>query len=91
MQEHILTVDDAMKPAERRVRIFRNGANRALRIPRDLDFEGDVALIRKEGDALVVRPERRPGLLALLESWEPLDEAFPLIEDNPASLDDVDL
>jgi hypothetical protein len=35
-------------------------------------------------------PVRRPSLLELVASWEPLDEDFPEIEDPPP-LDDVDL
>jgi virulence-associated protein VagC len=30
-----------MKEAERRVRLFRNGRNQALRIPRELELEGE--------------------------------------------------
>jgi antitoxin VapB len=75
---------------ERIVRLFRNGRNQALRIPRDLELPGNEALLRKEGDRLVVEPVRRPSLLELAASWEPLDEDFPEIEDPPP-LDDVDL
>ncbi len=38
----------------------------------------------------VQKPSQRPSLLALLASWEPLDEDFPEIDDLPP-LDDVDL
>lgn len=75
---------------ERIVRLFRNGRNQALRIPRDLELPGNEALIRKEGNRLVVEPVRRRSLLELAASWEPLDEDFPEIED-PLPLDDVDL
>ena len=75
---------------ERIVRLFRNGRNQALRIPRDLELPGSEALLRKEGDRLVVEPVRRPSVLELLASWEPLDEDFPEIEDPPPA-DDVDL
>lgn len=75
---------------ERIVRLFRNGRNQALRIPRDLELPGNEALLRKEGDRLVVEPVRRRSLLELAASWEPLDEDFPEIEDPPP-LDDVDL
>jgi antitoxin VapB len=75
---------------ERRVRLFRNGRNQALRIPRDLELPGNEALLRKEGDRLVVEPMPRPSLRKLLASWEPLDEEFPAIDDlGPA--EDVNL
>ncbi len=78
-----------MAQAERHVRLFRNGRNQALRIPREFELEGDEAIIRKEGDRLIVEPIRKGRLLALLTTLEPLDEPFPdVVEDLPA-LDDV--
>jgi len=35
-------------PAERRVRLFRNGRNQALRIPREWELDADEALVRSE-------------------------------------------
>lgn len=75
---------------ERIVRLFRNGRNQALRIPRELELPGSEAIVRKEGNRLIVEPVRRRSLLELAASWEPLDEDFPEIEDLPP-LDDVDL
>jgi len=66
---------------ERKVRLFRNGRNQAVRIPRDLELPGNEALLRKEGDRLVVEPMPRPSLLALLSTWDPLDEDFPAVDD----------
>ncbi len=40
--------------------------------------------MRKEGDRLVMEPMRRKSLLALLATLEPIDDAFPRIEDPPA-------
>lgn len=75
---------------ERHVRLFKNGRNQALRIPREFELPGDEAVIRKEGDRLIVEPVKQGSLLALLASWEPLEEAFPDIDDLPL-LDEVDL
>ena len=44
--------------AERRVKLFNNGGNRAIRIPKDFEFAGDEATIRKDGDRLIVEPVR---------------------------------
>ena len=68
---------------ERHVRLFRNGRNQALRIPRDFELPGDEAIIRKEGNRLIVEPVARPSLLAVLATLEPLKEDFPEIEDLP--------
>ena len=70
--------------AERHVRLFKNGRNQALRIPRDLELPGDEAIVRKEGRRLVVEPIARPSLLAVLATLKPLDEDFPRIEPLPA-------
>ena len=68
---------------ERRVRIFRNGRNQAIRIPRDFELPGNEAILRKEGERLIIEPAPRRSLLALLASWEPCDEGLPEIEDRP--------
>jgi antitoxin VapB len=75
---------------ERIVRLFRNGRNQALRIPRDLELPGGEALLRKEGDRLILEPMPRRSLLEVLSAWAPLREEFPDIDDlGPA--EDVNL
>jgi antitoxin VapB len=69
---------------ERHVRLFRNGRNQALRIPRDLELPGRDAILHKEGPRLVVEPVARPSLLAVLATLKPLDEDFLTIESLPA-------
>lgn len=64
---------------ERHVRLFRNGRNQALRIPRDLELPGQSATLRKEGVRLIVEPVAGPSLLAVLATLEPLDEELPRI------------
>ncbi len=76
-------------PAEHHVRLFRNGRNQALRIPRGFELPGNEAILRKEGDRLIVEPMRRRSLLALLATWEPIEEDFPAIEDRPPESVDI--
>ena len=58
-----------MEEHTRHVRLFRNGRNQALRIPRDFELEGDEATIRKEGNCLILEPIRtRIFIRALLPS-----------------------
>jgi antitoxin VapB len=73
-----------MDTTERHVRLFRNGRNQALRIPRDLELPGDEAILRRKGACLVVEAVARPSLLAVLATLKPLDEDFPVIERPPA-------
>jgi antitoxin VapB len=77
--------------AERHVRLFRNGRNQALRIPREFEIEGDEAILRKEGDRLIVEPVRKGRLLALLNSLEPLDEPFPDVDEDLPAHDEIGL
>lgn len=69
--------------AERHVRLFRNGRSQAVRIPRDFQLPGEDAIIRKEGDRLIIEPARPRSLLALLATLDPIDEDIDPI-DNPA-------
>lgn len=68
---------------ERRVRLFRNGRNQAVRIPREMELPGDEAVIRRDGARLVIEPAPPRSLLAVLASLAPIEEAFPPIEDRP--------
>ncbi|KIM00028.1 VapB protein (antitoxin to VapC) [Paramagnetospirillum magnetotacticum MS-1] len=68
---------------ERHVRLFRNGRNQAVRIPREFELPGEDAVLRKEGDRLILEPMRKRSLLTLLATLEPLEEDFPEIDDPP--------
>ena len=68
---------------ERRVKLFKNGRNQAVRIPREFELPGEEAVMRKEGERLIIEPVKKKSLLALLATWEPIDEEFPPIEDKP--------
>ena len=75
---------------ERRVSIFRNGRNQAIRIPREFELEGSEALIHKEGNRLIIEPlPTKNALLKLLATLPSLPEEFPPIEDPPVSDEDV--
>lgn len=69
--------------AARYVRIFRNGVNQAVRIPRDLELPGKEALMWKDGRRLVIEPVRQRSLRAVLEGLKKLDDEFPSLDDPP--------
>ena len=82
----------------RSVRLFRNGANQAVRIPREFELPGTEALMRRDGDTLVIEPVHPvprkgtlAGLAAVLATLETLDEDFPDVDEGLPPLDDVDL
>ena len=66
---------------ERHVRLFRNGRNQAVRIPRDFEMDGNEAIIRKEGNKLILEPVGiKNRLLELLTKLDPIQEEFPEME-----------
>ena len=77
--------------SERHVRLFRNGRNQALRIPREFELEARRRYSTRKGDRLIVEPVRKGRLLALLSTMEPLAEPFPDVDDELPPLEDVTL
>lgn len=69
--------------SERYVKLFRNGRNQAVRIPREFELPGEDAIMRREGDRLILEPVPPRSLLALLETLSPIAEDFPEIPDLP--------
>ena len=74
---------------ERHVRIFRNGRNQAIRIPREFEVDADEAIIYREGDRLIIEPLRTKGLLAVLATLKPLDESLPDVDAGLLANEDV--
>ena len=84
--------------APRPVRLFRNGANQAVRIPKEFELPGKDALIYREGNKLIIeaiQPKHPKGsaaaLLAVLATMESIDEEFPDVDEGLLPLDDIDL
>ena len=80
---------EAIMALERHVRLFRNGRNQAVRIPRQFELPGEDAIMRKEGERLIIEPVPKRSLLEVLSTLEPLSEDFPPIDD--AAPDPVEL
>jgi antitoxin VapB len=66
---------------ERHVKLFRNGRNQAVRIPRGFELPGEEVIMRKEGNRLIIEPAPPKSLLAVLATLKPLDQDFPSISD----------
>ena len=79
MNQHVTT--------KKIVQVFKNGRSRAVRIPKEFDFEGDeVEVTKNENGELLLRPLKQPkSLLEALSMMEPLAEEdwLPEIEDYP--------
>ncbi len=85
----------------RHVSLFRNGANQAVRIPKEFELPGKEALMRREGNRLIIevlelKPPRgsAAALMAALQELAklgPIDEEFPDVDAGLLPLDDIDL
>ncbi len=83
---------------ERHVRLFRNGANQAVRIPKEFELPGKEAVMHREGNRLIIEaiePRHAKGsaaaLLAVLATMEAIDEEFPDVDAGLLPMEDVDL
>jgi antitoxin VapB len=59
------------------------------RISVKFELPGNEAILRREGDGLVIEPLPKRRLLDLLATWEPLEDEFPEIADEPVKPEDV--
>jgi antitoxin VapB len=89
---------DSLGVGTKTARLFRNGANQAVRIPREFELPGSDVTIRKVAGALVIEPVQTSypqgsakALLAALATLKPLDEPFPDVDAALLGLDDVDV
>ena len=73
----------------RRVKLFRNGRNQAVRIPRDFELPGEDAIIFREGTRIIIEATSPRSLLSLLSTLSPIAEEFPVIDE--LDIDSIDL
>ena len=67
----------------RHVKLFKNGRNQAVRIPRGMELPGEDATIRREGDKLIIEVVQPNSLLEYLAGLEPLTDGMDPIEELP--------
>ena len=67
---------------ERHVKLFKNGRNQAVRIPREFELPGNDAIMRKDGNKLIIEAVPPRSLLTVLATLETLDDDFPPIVDT---------
>lgn len=77
--------------ATRVVRLFKNGRNQAVRIPREFELPGKAALVTKDGDRLILEPVAKKNFIAALRALGPLppEDRFPPIDDPPPEPIDI--
>ncbi|MBB3964754.1 antitoxin [Rhizobium metallidurans] len=80
--------------AVRIAQVFNNGRSRAIRIPKEFEFDADQVEIRMdENGDLLVHPVKKKTLLEVLATLEPLgeDEMFEIDDSDLLPLDEIDL
>jgi antitoxin VapB len=83
---------EPLEAGQRRARLFRNGRNQAVRIPREFELPGEEVIVSREDDRLTIEPVRKGrNLLNVLKKLKPLDESFPDVDENLPLPDDVNL
>lgn len=65
----------------RHVKLFKNGRNQAVRIPREFELPGEDAIMHRDGERLIIEPPPR-SLLAVLATLSPLEDDFAEIDDS---------
>lgn len=68
---------------ERHVKLFKNGRSQAVRIPREFELPGTEAVMRKEGERLILEPVPAKSLVEWLRTAKPIDEEIGEIPDYP--------
>jgi antitoxin VapB len=74
----------------RQVKLFRNGRNQAVRIPREFELPGPDAILIKDGDRLILEPANKKSLIEVLATFEPTTDDFPPIADKQPEPVDLD-
>ena len=75
----------------RRAKLFRNGRNQAVRIPREFELESKEVFVRRRGNALVLEPVPSLSLLGVLSELDPVEDEFPDTDLGLGEVEDVNL
>ncbi len=80
----------ALARSVRQARLFRNGRNQAVRIPREFELAAEEVVVYRDQNRLILEPvDRTPSLAEVLARLSPLDEEFPVIEDPPVEPEEI--
>jgi len=87
------TADYLPDAPARHVRLFRNGANQAVRIPKEFELPGKEAVMHREGNRLIIEllKTKASTLAEAMKDWEDMDEPFPDVDEGLLPLDDINL
>ena len=81
--EDVYTKQNPRSTQPRTARLFRNGRNQAVRLPKDYEMDAEEVYIQRDGEKLIITPKPR-SCDAYFEHARRLSEDFPeTIEDLP--------
>lgn len=83
---------EANVPAKARAKLFWTGRSQAVRLPKEFRFDGDTVLVHREGDKVILEPDRGwpEGWLEWLMSGPHLPADWEVPTREPAKpLDDL--
>ncbi len=56
-----------------RAKIFKHGGSQAVRLPKEFRFEVEEVDIRREGDAVILKPVTKPTAKDIQDLWDRID------------------
>ena len=56
-----------------RAKVFKHGGSQAVRLPKEFRFEVNEVDIRKEGDAVILEPAKKPTAKDIQDLWDRID------------------
>ncbi len=69
-------------PTKQPIHSERMGDRQTLRIPREYELASDEVFLHKKGERHIIEPIRKPSLLALLATREPISDPFPDVDEG---------
>jgi antitoxin VapB len=77
--------------AERVVRLFKNGRNQVVRIPRGWELPGRTVLVTKDGACLILEPIEKKNFIEVLRALGPLplEDGLPDIDKDLSPAEQV--
>ena len=73
--------------SEQVIQVEWAGNQQMILVPQEFELESREAVIRKEGNRLIIEPVKQSSLLALLMTLSPIEDEFPDVDTDLLSLD----
>jgi len=76
----VFQLKESKVSTQRPVKSFHNNRNQEVWVPHEFELEGDVAIMHREEDCLIIEPMRMRGLLATLAKLPTLEDDIPDVD-----------